>query len=206
MLLVAPDELPHVADVAVALGGAQDRARARGDEAVRLLLEGRARYAMMAVNPGHELWRAGAGKVDKYLESQYGAEAASRILVCMRNVNSTWEESVAVRKCIEQFDWHSIVIVTSDFHTRRAKLTWTDTLARARGSYSLFVCGVESGSSDQSGWWRPTEVFTTLPTEALSLSWYLVRRQLGDFDEQEVRPLRVPQTAGWANAKEGDRR
>jgi hypothetical protein len=181
-LLVAPDPLPREADVAVVLGGSYGTATARVDEAVGFLREGRVDSVMVSVGAVDFWGRWFPDLVDEYLNSEYGEPTVQRIVLCEKNADSTREEAVALRECIENHGWESIIVVTSDYHTRRAGWIWEDVLSPAVTSFTLSVWGVPDGSFEPEGWWRNRRYAKTWLLEFVKLMWSLIE---GDPEQLE---------------------
>ena len=51
---------------------------------------------------------------------------AARILVIPQLVHSTHEEALAIRHLAEARRWNGLLIITSPFHTRRARAIFSD--------------------------------------------------------------------------------
>ncbi len=176
-LLVSPDPLPADADVLVVLMGSDRAGQARREEALRLFREGRARN--LAISAAQvKFWGEWVPDLmRRYLERAYGKEEADRAVLCPNNADSTLEEAQALRPCLEAHGWHSVIVVTSNFHTRRARHIWHGVFEGAPAPVRVFVHGVDDGDFEPDGWWRNRRYAKTFLFEAAKLAWaYTINR------------------------------
>lgn len=169
--LVAPDPLPGRAQVAVALAGSVGAEEARRAEALRLLQVGRADHVMLSVG---KVWFWGEWMPDlarRYLAKKYGEEMAKRVVLCEMNADSTAEEVRALLGCLRERGWRSVIVVTSNYHTRRARLIWRRVVADAHPPFTVAVHGVSDGDFEASGWWRRRRHAKTWLLEITKLVW-----------------------------------
>ena len=155
-LLVASNSLPAHADTAVVLQGSILGEMARVAGAVTLLREGVVNQVLLSV-PHKGYWDQSIPKAARnYLEKNYGNEIAGRFVYCETapDVDSTQQEADVLIACIQQRGWRSIVLVTSNYHTRRAGWIWRSLLRRARPPVSLGIDGVPDPEFRPQGWWR----------------------------------------------------
>src|SRR5277367_4585935 len=106
---------PRKSDVMVVLAGETDRRPARGLE---LLVQGYAPRLILDVPAEAKVY--GWSEADiarKYVE---GLPQAASIAICPIFGHSTRDEVVDVSRCLEGVSGRRILLVTSDFHTRRA--------------------------------------------------------------------------------------
>ncbi len=108
-----------------------------------------------------------------YLERTYGLDAANRVDFCETgaDVNSTEEEARALDGCVHQHGWQSIVVVTSNYHTRRAGIIWRRTLKQQDPSMRLWVHAVNDPEFDVREWWRKRLYAKTWLLEFTKLVW-----------------------------------
>ena len=90
-----------------------------------------------------------------YLERTYGNDLAARVDFCEtgEDVNSTVQEAQVLLPCIQQHHWHSVVIVTSNYHTRRARMIWRRMIGKQYPGIRVWIDGVEDPDFQQP-WWR----------------------------------------------------
>ena len=164
---------PHRADVMVVLAG--DLGDIRFQRGLGLLREGYARQLVLdAPN-----WIA-YGRMASDLAREYVKEAApdwqTQIHVCSFHSDSTLGELREVAPCIREVapQATSALLVTSDFHTRRAL-----SIARqALPQYQWSVAATPDGKAFGKSWWRNREWAKTTLLEWQKLCWWqLVERR-----------------------------
>ncbi len=171
--LVATDPLPQHADVAVMLAGGINSEEARMAEAIRLLQEGRVDHVMLSIGGAFFLGEWLPDLLLRYVRKEYGAEVAGNVVACelSDDVNSTSGEVLTVRRCLEARGWRSVIVVTSNYHTRRARWIWRAALAKAEPPFMLSVRGVSDGDFEPDGWWRQRRYAKTWLLEFTKLVW-----------------------------------
>jgi uncharacterized SAM-binding protein YcdF (DUF218 family) len=88
-------------------------------------------------------------------------------------VTSTFDEANALRQYIETHNIHSLILLTSAFHTRRAKWIFDRELAGL--PITLEVAAVHHYGFDQTNWWQSEDGLITLNNEYIKLVYYLVK-------------------------------
>jgi uncharacterized SAM-binding protein YcdF (DUF218 family) len=170
-LLVATDPVPQHAAVAVVLQGSIVAEKVRIAGALNLLQSGVADRALLSV-PKESYWGESIPPVARaYLERTYGRDLAARVDFCETNedVSSTVQEAQALGPCIRQHQWHSVVIVTSDYHTRRAGILWRRIIG-SDPNVHLWVEGVKDPEFQQP-WWRHRQSAKIWFMESIKLLW-----------------------------------
>ena len=155
-LLVAKSSLPAHAQAAVVLQGSVHGEMARVAGAIPLLRQGIVSQVLLSV-PRESYWDQSVSEAARgYLVKNYGSEIASRFVFCETgpDVDSTQEEAEALIACIHQRAWTSIVVVTSNYHTRRAGWIWRKMLRGSQPPVDLSVDGVPDPEFQPQGWWR----------------------------------------------------
>jgi len=166
--LVSSDPLPAHAQVAVMLDGPIEGVMARQALAIGLLQQGRVDHVMLSVGKVF-LWGEWVpDMVRRYVERTYGADVARRVVVCGMNTDSTVEEAGALRGCLRERGWTSVIVVTSDYHTRRARRIWKKEVGSA---FTIRVFGVGDADFDPHGWWRSRHYAKTWLLEATKSVW-----------------------------------
>ncbi len=171
--LVISDPLPEHCQVAVALAGSPREDAARHAGALRLLQAGRADYVLLSV-PDMPYWGVSMPELGRrYVQTLQPPDLAQRVILCVvdADVDSTAEEAAVLRPCLEKRGWRSVVVVTSDYHTRRARQIWKATLAHADPPFRLAVRGVPDGEFEVRGWWRKRLWAKTWLLESTKLVW-----------------------------------
>jgi len=177
-VLVVADPLPEHADVAIVLDGSSAGLAARRTEAMELLQQGRVAHVMLSVGAITYYGEWLPDLVRRFLRQEYGNGIAERVLICEVLADSTVQEMVFLRRCLESTDWRSAVIVTSDFHTRRTKMIVRSTLVGRTSVQRFAVHGVADGTFVARGWWRSRRYAKTWLLEMTKLLWFLVERAL----------------------------
>lgn len=155
-LLVAPNSLPAHAEGAVVLQGSVLGEIARVAGAVNLLHKGVVSQVLLSV-PKESYWgQSMPDAARSYLEKTYGSEIASRFRYCETggDVDSTQQEAEVLIDCVHKEGWRSIVVVTSNYHTRRAAWIWRKSLRRTQPPVNLWIDGVPDPEFQPQGWWR----------------------------------------------------
>lgn len=180
-LVVAIDPLPEHADVAVVLGGKFTEQQARSDRAVAFLGDGRVDHVVVSVirNSGS------AASFHTHFQTKYGSGVDRSIVFCeiprvgrlLKNVSSslstaTTEEALAIQQCLVDRNWRSVIVVTSNYHTRRAGLIWRFISAMQKSIITVSVQGVSDGYFERYGWWRRWRYVKTWMVESLKLVWW----------------------------------
>jgi DUF218 domain-containing protein len=170
-LLIANDPPPGHVDAAIVLQGSIAAEKARVAGAIHLLQQGVADRVLLSV-PKESYWGQSIPPVARvYLERTFGRDLAGRVEFCETSgdVNSTVQEMHALTPCIEDRHWHSIVIVTSNYHTRRAGMIWRKIAAR---DPNIHVWIEEVADPEfQQPWWRHRQSAKILFMEFTKLVW-----------------------------------
>jgi uncharacterized SAM-binding protein YcdF (DUF218 family) len=172
-LLIASDPLPQHLDAAVVLQGSIAGEMARISRAVDLLQQGVAQRILLSV-PRESYWGESIPPVARhYLEGKYGKAVADRVEFCETgpNVNSTGEEARAVGECLREQGWHSIVVVTSNYHSRRAGILWRRAIKTVDPSVRLWIDAAADPTFQPRGWWRNRLYAKTWLMESTKLVW-----------------------------------
>ena len=173
-LLIASDPAPSHVDAAIVLQGSIVAEKVRIAGAINLLRQNVADRVLLSV-PKESYWGQSIPPAARaYLERTYGNELASRVDFCELGggVDSTAQEAQALRPCIVEHHWHSIAIVTSNYHTRRAGIIWRRMNKRDLRT-DLWIDGVPDPEFQQP-WWRHRESAKILFMESTKLIWMLL--------------------------------
>jgi len=153
---------PRKSDVIVVLAGETDRRPARGLE---LLAQGYASRLILNVPADAKIYQWNQAEIArKYVE---GLPQASSITVCPIYGHNTRDEAQDVSRCLQGAGGRKVLLVTSDFHTRRALSTFNRVLP---GDYS--VAAVFDAREFGVQWWRHREWAKMNFDEWLKLIWW----------------------------------
>ena len=154
---------PQPADTIVVLAGETDRRPAR---ALELLGQGRARRMLLDVPAAAKIYNLTQVQLaEKYIQSLPQAES---IRVCPIEGLSTRDESHDVARCLSSDGSTRILIVTSDFHTRRALSIFRHELHGKNFSVAAAYNDTQFGTH----WWMHREWAKTCLDEWLRLVWW----------------------------------
>ncbi|MBE3038373.1 MAG: YdcF family protein [Chloroflexi bacterium] len=88
-------------------------------------------------------------------------------------VTSTFDEAVLLRQYIESHDIQRVILVTSVFHTRRAKWIFERELEGL--PVTLEVAAVPYSRFDETNWWQSEQGLIALNNEYIKLFFYLIK-------------------------------
>jgi hypothetical protein len=154
---------PRKSDTIVVLAGETDRRPAR---ALELLAQGYASRIVLDVPAGAMAY--GTGYVELARKWINSLPQASAITICPIVGLSTKAESMEADVCVRQVGGHSILIVTSDFHTRRAHSIFRHEIKDCTFSIAAARDPAQFGES----WWRHRQWAKTNLDEWLRLLWW----------------------------------
>jgi hypothetical protein len=152
---------PRKSDVIVVLAGETDRRPARG---LDLLDQGYAQRLILDVPEAKIYQWSQTELARKYVG---GLPQASAITVCPIYAHSTRDEAQDVSRCLRRLNAHSILLVTSDYHTRRALSVFSRVLPADYSIAAAFDAG-EFGVQ----WWRYREWAKVNVEEWSKLIWW----------------------------------
>lgn len=156
-------DAPQRSDVILVLAGETDHRLAR---ALQLLDRGYGRRVLIDVPAAARVY----GSTEVQLASQYIRtlpEAAS-VAICPIDGLSTRDESHDVARCLANQEGNRILIVTSEFHTRRALSIFRH---EVRGK-SFSVAVARDDTQFGTNWWSHRQWAKTCVDEWLRLSWW----------------------------------
>jgi uncharacterized SAM-binding protein YcdF (DUF218 family) len=177
-LLISTEPLPSHLDGAIVLQGSILGEKARVAGAVLLVQQGISGKILVSV-PKESYWGQAMVPIARaYNQKLYGQEMVSHFVFCEtdENVDSTEQESQILFDCIQAHGWHSIAVVTSDYHTRRAGIIWRRMLREKHSRLQLWVHGVPDPEFRAPAWWHDRRSAKYWFLECTKLLWTLVER------------------------------
>jgi len=170
--LVVQVTLPH-ADAIVVMAGAPVYF-GRVAHGGRLFLEGRAPTIMLTNDGVHGSWSSTLQRNPLYYERailrlKEAGVPSTAIEVLPDRVSGTFEEATRISQFVRNHDVKSLIVVTSDFHSRRA--LWA--VRRALRGTAVEV-GVEPAPSPRSWWWSPVG-WRAVSSEYAKFAYYFFR-------------------------------
>ena len=156
-------DAPRRSDAILVLAGETDR---RPQRALELLSQGYGRRVVLDVPTNAKLYEFTQIELaQKYIED---LPQPAPVSICPINGLSTKDESREAEKCLQREGAKSVLIVTSDFHTRRA-------LGVFRREFPEREYSVAAARNDQgfgSRWWTHRQWAKTFVDEWLRLIWW----------------------------------
>ncbi len=136
---------PHRADVIVVLAGETDRRPARGLE---LLSQNYAQRMLLDVPATARIYgRSMVELSQQYVQQLPHGQSAT---ICPILGLSTKAEAQDVARCLQQYRAHTVLLVTSDYHTRRALSTFQSELRQ----YEFHVAAASDPQQFAVSWWK----------------------------------------------------
>ena len=154
---------PEKADVIVVLAGETNDRPAR---ALELLRQGIAARVFLDAETRDLIYDQRLTDVAQKYANNLGE--ANRISVCPVVGFSTAAEADDVNRCLRLLGVHRVLIVTSDYHTRRA----ISTFRRRLPQYQISVAAARNPAYFGAAWWRNREWAKTTFDEWLKMLWW----------------------------------
>ena len=154
---------PKPADIIVVLAGETER---RPSRALELLGQQYAPKVMLDVQDDAKIY----SRTTMQLAQEYVAQLPQRdsIAICAITALSTRGEAYNVRKCLQSTHARDVLLVTSDFHTRRA----LSTFSRELPEYRFSVAAAYDPQQFGPDWWRRRQWAKTNLGQWLRLVWW----------------------------------
>ena len=154
---------PQKSDAIVVLAGDTN---ARPAHALALLRQGMAQRAFLDVEVRDQIFdQRLTDLAQKYAAS---LPEANQISVCPITGLSTAAESDDVNRCLQSAGVHKVLIVTSEFHTRRALTIFRHRLP----NYQFSVAAARNPSQFGIAWWTHREWAKVTLDEWMKLAWW----------------------------------
>jgi hypothetical protein len=104
---------------------------------------------------------------EQYVQS-LPPEIAGSVSVCAMAGLSTVEEAAQVRRCLDAVGAHSVLLVTSEYHTRRARSIFRQTFPQ----WQIGVVGINERYQFGVRWWRHRQWAKVTLGEWTRLIWW----------------------------------
>lgn len=158
-------DAPQRSDVILVLAGETDR---RPQRALQLLAQGYGRRIVLDVPADTKIYDFTQLQLaENYVHS---LPAAALVSVCAIDGLSTKDESKDAEKCVAREGGKSVLIVTSDFHTRRALSVFRREVPR----YEYSIAAARDETQFGSKWWDHRQWAKTFLNEWMRLIWWEV--------------------------------
>ena len=156
-------DAPERSDVILVLAGETDRRPAR---ALQLLDQGYGRRVVIDVPAAARIYGVSQVQIaEKYISNLH---SAASVRICPIEGLSTRDESNDARKCLSSEDGIKVLIVTSDFHTRRSLSIFRH---EVRGK-TFSVASVHDEAQFGTQWWTHRQWAKTCLEEWQRLLWW----------------------------------
>jgi uncharacterized SAM-binding protein YcdF (DUF218 family) len=155
---------PRESDVILVLAGETEHRPARGLE---LLTQGYAPRLILNVQQSKIYQWSEAELAQKYVEALGRTQS---ITICRIDGLSTKEEAIDARRCLQQVGGRNVLLVTSDYHTRRALSIFKHEVPDHNFSVAAAFDAREFGMR----WWQHREWAKVNFYEWLRLLWWEV--------------------------------
>ncbi len=156
-------DAPRPSDVIVVLAGETDK---RPERALQLLAQGYGRRVMLDVPTNSKLYEFTQLQLaQKYIQD---LPQGTSVSVCPINGLSTKEETKDAEKCLAREGAKSVLIVTSDFHTRRA----LSVFRREFPENEYSVAAARNAEQFGVSWWTHRQWAKIFVDEWLRLIWW----------------------------------
>lgn len=158
-------DAPLRSDMIVVLAG---ETKQRPERALQLLAQGYGRRILLDVPTNATIYEFTQMQLaEKYI---HDLPQGSSIDICPIYGLSTKDESKDVKKCLGREDVRSVLIVTSDFHTRRA----LSVFRRELPEYRYSVAAARDDGQFGVRWWSHRQWAKTFADEWLRLLWWKI--------------------------------
>jgi len=174
-LLVVDDPLEK-ADLIEVLGDGDPQ---RGVEGAKLFKEG---WAPRMVTTGGLIPACAEGLGDKYTNADLTAKILSihgvppRDITVLHVATSTFEEAEALRKFMENSGYKSVIVVTSIYHTRRARMVFRKAFKGT--NLKIIMRPAEGGKFRLDHWWTREDDMIFVNNEYVKMILYLVQGKI----------------------------
>jgi len=146
------------ADAIIVLGGDNFYAD-RATRGAQLFREGKA--AVMVASGRRLRPNAGIAELMEHDLAERGVPG-DKIVRFAQDADSTLEEAQALAKLAKERKWHSVIVVTSNFHTRRARYIFRRVFSQGM---EVRIASARDGDFDPEHWWEKRKSIKELTRE-----------------------------------------
>jgi uncharacterized SAM-binding protein YcdF (DUF218 family) len=156
----------------------------RAQRAAELLREGK---AILIVASGRRLRpNAGIAELMEHDLIERGVPK-DKIVRLAHDADSTKEEAEAVARLAKERKWHGVIVVTSNYHTRRARYIFRKVFPQG---IEVYVASARDGDFDPQHWWEKRKSIKELTREFAGMAmamWELRgKRETGETSQSVV--------------------
>ena len=164
--LVVSDGL-EPADAVIPLRGSPIQERTRMDEAVHVVERRYAPVLLVSVDSEPYYSQPVRGLVEGYLKKK--KFPGEKLRFCENGADNTGEEAQFLLACLQELGATDAIVVTSEFHTRRARSIFRRVFAGS--GISVRVHPAYDSAYWDPHWWRRRRWAKTFFIEAMALAW-----------------------------------
>lgn len=165
--LIVKDELEK-SDVIIVLG--TDLKGEREKWAAQLFKDGFGKKIVMC---GYEVgWRTSTAEIMKRHVLELGVPEQAIILDYGWDNNGTWDNAINSLKIVKMNNFKSAIVVTSNYHTRRARLAFTKVFRNSNVRILMSPC--PEGSFSAGEWWKSRRLVKSVFVEYTKLIYYFL--------------------------------
>jgi hypothetical protein len=154
---------PEKSDAIVALAG---ETNARPARALELLRQGMAPHVFMDAETRSRIYDTQLIDIAQNYVNRL--PEANRVSVCPIFGSSTFAEAHDVSRCLQSLGAHRVLIVTSDYHTRRALMIFRRRLPQ----YQFSIAGATDTAQFGEAWWTNREWAKVVFDESAKMLWW----------------------------------
>jgi len=157
---------PASSDIIIVVAGQNGEGRLR--KALDLFQQGYGKQVLLDENTDLRVYGFVRAQLAEESVAHISGTAAGKVHVCPIRGDSTFEEAAHVDKCVSQYGARSVLLVTSDYHTRRALATFKRILPR----YYWSVAASEDSAEFGKNWWEHRAWAKRTITEWSKFIWW----------------------------------
>lgn len=156
---------PEKSDAMVVLAG---ETRVRPARAIELLRQGVAPHVFLNVQTREVVYEQRLTDIAQQYVNNLGE--SGRVSVCSIGGFSTFAEADDVRRCLESVSAHRVLIVTSDYHTRRSLMILRHRLPQ----YEFHAAAAYDPARFGADWWTSREWAKVTLEEWSKMTWFVL--------------------------------
>lgn len=167
------------ADAIVVLGGSSSY-HERTRTAAKLLLDGRSQRILITNDNMRGPWSSAEQRNPFFNERSLqelknAGVPAESVEMLMQPVNSTQEEAELVKQYAVGQGMHSVLVVTSAYHSRRALWTFAHVFRDTGITVGLMHAAPETDSMRPATWWLSARGWRSVPSEYVKMIYYVIK-------------------------------
>lgn len=167
------------ADAIVVLSGSASY-RERSREAAKLLLDGRSQRILITNDNMRGPWSSAEQRNPFFNERALqevkdAGVPAEAVELLIEPVDGTHEEAELVRRYAVEHGLHSILIVTSAYHSRRALWTFSRVFQGTGVQVGLVPVSLGTDAPPALTWWLSVRGWKWVPVEYVKLIYYVIK-------------------------------